>query len=109
MSAHSEGLLQEETTRQIIGAFFEVYNKLGPGFLESVYAAAMEHALRKRGLKVEREVWVVVYMDGVPIARQRMDMIVEDVVIVENKAKPYFPQGAADQLRDYLKATRLEV
>jgi GxxExxY protein len=112
MSARDEGLLHEKITRTIIGAFFEVYNKLGPGYLESVYAAAMERALKRRGLNVEREVRVLVYLDDEdddPIARQRMDMVVEDVILVENKAKKQFPHGAKDQLISYLTATPLEV
>ena len=109
MPPEQDGLLHEQITGTIIGVFYEVYTKLGPGFLESVYAAAMEHALKKRGLKVEREVMVLVYLDGDPIARQRMDMVVEDVVLVENKAKQRYPHGARDQLIDYLTATTLEV
>jgi GxxExxY protein len=103
------GLLHEPVTRIVLGAFFEVYNKLGPGFLESVYGAAMEHVLRRRGLHVEREVMVVVYLDDTPIARQRMDMLVAGVVILEHKASAKFPHGATRQLKDYLTATKLEV
>jgi GxxExxY protein len=109
MSAREDGLLHEQITRTIIGCFFEVYNKLGTGFLESVYAAAIEHVLRKRGLRVEREVRIIVYLDDVPIAWQRMDMLVEDVVLVENKAKRSLPVEATEQLTDYLKATRKEL
>ena len=112
MPEREEGLLHEKITRSIIGAFFEVYNKLGPGYLESVYAAAMERALKRRGLKVEREVRVLVYLDDEddePIARQRMDMVVEDVVLVENKAKKRFPHGGKLQVISYLTATPLEV
>lgn len=112
MSAREEGLLHEGVTRVIIGAFFEVYNKLGPGYLESVYAAAMERVLKRRGLKVEREVRVLVYLDDEdddPVSRQRMDMVVEDVILVENKAKKRFPHGGKDQLISYLTATPLEV
>jgi GxxExxY protein len=60
-------------TRTIIAAFFAVYNTLGFGFLESVYAAALERELQKRGLKVARDVSVQVWYDGAPIAWQRQD------------------------------------
>ena len=64
--------LDEQLTRSVIGAFYAVYNALGYGYLESVYCAALEYALRKRGHTVDREVSVEVFYDGVAIAWYRV-------------------------------------
>jgi GxxExxY protein len=70
----------------VIGGFFEVYTHLGYGLLETVYAAALRRELESRGLRVEREVWIDVLYKGDAIAKQRIDMIINDCVIVEIKA-----------------------
>ena len=102
-------LLEESLTRLIIGAFYEVYNVLGYGFLESVYARALELELRARGLKVEREVWVDVYYKGERVGVFRADMLVESRVVLEIKAKVAVSDPDRDQLRNYLKCSILEV
>lgn len=109
MSDHRPALLHELLTRSIVGSFFDVYNELGYGFLESVYAAAMEVALREKGHSVRREVSVPVYFRGQQITRQRLDMIVEEKVILEMKSTEKLPTSTEDQLRSYLRSTDLEV
>lgn len=103
------GLLEEALTREIIGAFYEVYNTLGYGFLESVYAAALERELKRRGLRVEREVWLDVYYKGERIGAFRADMVVESRVVVENKARVKVSDADRDQLRNYLRCSILEI
>ena len=100
---------EKELTRAIIGAFFLVYNKLGYGFLESVYAGALESVLTKAGHCVAREVRVPIYFDDEIIAHQRIDMIVDGKVIVELKATELLARIAEPQLLNYLRATNLEV
>ena len=102
-------LLHEDITRSIIAAFFAVYDRLGFGFLERVYCAALEIELRRRGHKVARKVPAVIYYDGVPIARQEMDFVVDDLIILEIKAR--FVLGPTDrpQLLNYLRATTFDV
>ena len=102
-------LLEEELTRSIIGAFFEVYNTLGYGFLEHVYVMALERELRARGHSVAREVSVTVYYKGEPLAQQRLDMIVDGKVIVEVKATELLHPSARRQLGSYLRSTRMRV
>ncbi|MDB4916976.1 MAG: GxxExxY protein [Gemmatimonadetes bacterium] len=109
MANRMDGLLYEDLTRSIIGAFFEVYNELGHGFLESVYTAALEIVLRERGHHVSREVRVMVHFRGIPIARQRMDMVVDDKVIVENKATRLLALADFQQILSYVTSTKLEV
>jgi GxxExxY protein len=77
-------LVQEETTEAIIGAFYEVYNTLGFGFLEHIYVMALERELIARGRHVAREVAVRVMYKGEQLSAQRLDMIVDGKVIVEN-------------------------
>src|SRR4051812_19272899 len=80
-------LLHQDITQAIINAYFVVYNRLGYGFAESIYAAALQHELVKAGRKVDREVNARVrYEDGIVLGRVRLDMIVDDKIIVENKA-----------------------
>src|SRR5688500_15933245 len=102
-------LVHEEVTRSIIGAFFYVFNYLGSGFLESVYAAAMTKVLRARGHLVQREVPVDVWFEDEVIALQRVDMVVDSKVIVELKSAERLSTAARLQLANYLSATRIEV
>ena len=102
-------LIDERLTYSIIGAFFDVYNYLGFGFLENIYKAALERELVARGHRVAREVYVPVYYKGELIGRQRIDMIVDGRVIVEVKSTHALQPIAARQLRNYLRATNLRV
>jgi GxxExxY protein len=103
------GLLHEGLTRSVIGAFYDVYNILGYGFLESVYSKALERELLSRGHAVHRNVAVEVLYKGEAIALQRLDLLVDDILIVEIKATSELPSVAARQLLNYLHATHLEV
>jgi GxxExxY protein len=102
-------MLHEEITSQIIAAFYTVYNKLGYGFLETVYESALVLELRKTGLKVMEQVPIEVCYDGRPIGEYFADLLVEEMVIVEVKAADALIQAHENQLVNYLKATRLEV
>jgi GxxExxY protein len=102
-------LAEERLTHAIIGAFFRVYNLLGFGFLEHVYAAALEIELKRRGLRVSREYSVRIYYGGEELCRQRLDFVVEDKVVVEIKSTFELHKRAGRQLRNYLRATDLEV
>lgn len=96
-------------TRSVIGAFFEVYNSLGYGFLEHVYASALEWELGERGHRVGREVAVTIGYKGREISRQRLDMIVDEILVVELKAGEMLPPTSLRQLFNYLRATQLQV
>ena len=102
-------LLEEGLTRSVIGAFYEVYNTLGFGFLEHVYVMALERELHMRGHRVGREVSTHVTYKGHVLAVQRIDMIVDERLIVETKATLETPKAAERQLLNYLRATNLEV
>jgi GxxExxY protein len=102
-------LLHKEITDRILGSFFQVHTELGSGYLESVYAKAMECALVEDGLEVERETPVAVYFRGQTVRTFRADLVVESVVLLEFKAGARFDPTAEAQLLNYLRATRLEV
>src|SRR3954471_19243502 len=91
-------LLHGDLTRAIIGAFFEVFRILGYGFSEHVYAAVLEKELTRRGFRVQREVSVPVYYRGEIAAWQRLDMLVEGLVVIEIKTGEKLPSIAASQL-----------
>ena len=79
-------LAEREITSDVIGSFYDVYNELGFGFLEFVYALALEKELLKRGRTVGREVSVPVVYKGEILANQRVDMVVDDKVVVDQVA-----------------------
>jgi GxxExxY protein len=96
-------------TDLIIKAFFNVYNKLGYGFLEKVYENAMVIELRKLGLEVINQKGIKVYYDEIEVGQYVADLIVEDVIIVELKAAESLCEEHEAQLTNYLKATNVEV
>jgi GxxExxY protein len=102
-------LLHEEITHSIIGAFHEVHNALGFGYLEHVYILALEIELKARGHAVAREVSVPVFYKGFPLTHQRFDMVIDGKVLVETKSTPKLPEIAPRQVRSYLQGTMLEV
>ena len=80
-------MIENDITYQIRGAIYEVYKALGPGLLESVYEEALTYELQKRGLKVERQKEVPIHYDGQLLSTSlRLDMLVEDKVIIELKS-----------------------
>lgn len=109
MALKDPSLTEEVLTRQIIGAFFYVYNTFHHGFLETIYARALEQVLTRSGHVVDREVRVPVWFEGNLIGYQRLDMLVDKKVVVEIKATERLPDHAERQLRSYLKAIRLDV
>jgi GxxExxY protein len=102
-------LVEERLTGSVIGAFFEVYNTLGFGFLEHVYVLALERELVARGHRVAREVSVPVVYKGETIAWQRLDMVVDERLVAETKSTYTLPPTATRQLHNYLHATRYRV
>lgn len=93
-----------EITYQIRGAIYDVYVELGPGLLESVYEEALVYELQQRGLSVERQKRVPIIYKGIEISSElRLDIIVEDQVIVELKSVEEMKKVFAKQLQTYLR------
>jgi GxxExxY protein len=98
---------EERLIYSIIGAFYEVYNALGFGFLEHLYVRALEYELQARGHHVGREVPVSVTYKGIELGVQRLDLLVDDRVVVEAKSTHGLPAVATRQVYNYLRATGL--
>lgn len=98
---------ENELSYKIRGARFKVYNTLGPGLLESVYEAALCYQLKKDGLKVDNQVKVDVVYDGkvLPVD-YRIDILVDDKVVIELKSVESLLPVHHKQLLTYLKLTK---
>jgi GxxExxY protein len=96
-------------TDAILGAFYEVYNELGAGFLESVYEAAMAIVLSQMRIDVQRQAQVGVRFRDTVIGSFRIDLLVGSRVAVEVKAAKTLDPAHEAQLLNYLRATDLEV
>ena len=99
-----------EITYEIRGAIYEVYKNLGPGLLESVYEEALVYELEKRGLKVERQKPVPIIYKGVTLTTDlRLDLLVEESVIVELKSVEEMKKLFSKQLLTYLRLMNKKV
>ena len=96
-------------TDKIVGVFYDVYNELGHGFLESTYAEALGVALEESGLSAAREVPVPVWFRGKKVGQYYADMIVEGLILLELKAARTLESAHEAQLLHYLRATDVEV
>ncbi len=94
-----------DTTERIIGCAIEVHRTLGTGLLERIYEDAILLELGQAGLRVQRQVPVRIQYKGVPLSELRIDLLVEDGVIVEIKAISKVPDEVCAQLVSYLRAT----
>lgn len=102
-------LYEVRLTHSVIGAFFEVYNHLGFGFSERIYANALEFELKSRAHDVRREVSFPVYYKGHWVGDHRLDMVVDSKLIVENKSSYQLKRENAQQVYNYVSASRLKV
>lgn len=99
-----------QVSGQIINAAMKVHSSLGPGLLESAYEACLLHELRQSGLKAQTQVSLPVSYDGVKIdVGYRIDLLVEDAVIVELKAVEALMPIHSAQLLSYLKLSDKKV
>jgi len=99
-----------EITAQIVDAAYKIHTQLGPGLLESVYEVALAHELKKRGLRVRRQVPVPIEFDGLKFDEGfRIDLLVEESIVAEIKSvetnHPIHPK----QLRTHLVLAKLQL
>ena len=99
----------QDLTKAIIEAFYNVFNRLGYGFLERVYENALVIELETMGLKVKQQMPIEVCYRGQTVGEYFADLVVEDKVIVELKAVANLLPSHEAQLLNYLKATTYEV
>ena len=105
----NRGFKHGELTRRIIGVFYEVYNELGHGFLESVYEEAMLIALTENSLRTGQQVPTRVWFRGRKVGDFKADILVEGAVILELKVARALEPIHEAQLLNYLRATDIEV
>ncbi|MCR5778933.1 MAG: GxxExxY protein [Bacteroidaceae bacterium] len=100
----------KQESYNIIGAAIQVYNILGPGFVEAVYQEALEIEFQRRGIPYEREKELNVYYDGVLLQKKfQPDFICYDKIIIELKAVMELDDMNRVQVYNYLKATGMEL
>ena len=102
-------IIEKELSYQIVQAAYEVFNALGPGFLEKIYEGGMQEELLLREHKIERQKQVPVYFKGKKIGNHILDLIVDGRVILELKAVAEIAPIHKQQALSYLKATGLEL
>lgn len=100
---------QSELTDLVIGVFYDVYNEMGFGCLESVYRKAMRFALMDKGLTAEEEVAVAVLFRGRNVGDFKADLLVNGLVLVELKTAEHLAPAHEAQVLNYLRATSLEL
>lgn len=109
-SSKLNSMIENDISFKIRGAIFRVYNALGPGLLESVYEIALAHVLTEMGLDVKRQVDLPVVFEGINLdAGFRIDLLVNDLVIVELKSVEELKSVHHKQLNTYLKLSNLKL
>ncbi|MBK7296476.1 MAG: GxxExxY protein [Flavobacteriales bacterium] len=99
----------KELTENLIGCAMTVHRALGPGFQESVYQNALAHELQKLGFRVACEQRIQVQYDTVIVGNFIADMLVNEMVLIENKAVQVFHLKHEVQVVNYLTATGIDV
>jgi GxxExxY protein len=100
--------MEDDLTGRIIGAAIEVHRTLGPGLLESIYEQALGVEFDLQGISYQRQVEVDVIYKGKVIKGQRIDILVDNEVVVEIKSLSKLPEVSTAQTLSYLKATGLK-
>ncbi len=106
---NEEKVVYKELSFKIIEACFEVHNILGPGYSEKIYEEALSKELRNRDIGYERQKLVEVYYKGEKIGEYRLDLVVENKIILELKAVSELSNIFEAQLLSYLKAAGMKL
>ena len=100
--------MSDDLTEKIIGAAIEVHRELGPGLLESIYEEALCYEFQLQGIKFARQVPADIVYKGKTISGHKLDLLVEDEVVVELKSLQKTPGVVISQTISYLKAANLK-
>lgn len=101
---------EERIGKVIVNASFLIHKAIGPGLLEKIYEVCLAHEIRKAGLKVKRQVTIPIEYDGIQFDEGlRLDLLVEDKVIIEIKSVEQVNPVWAAQIISHLKLTRLNL
>ena len=104
-----ESYLFSDVTELIIGSAMKVHNTLGYGFPEVIYHRALSIELQKTNLQVRSEIEITVQYEGQIIGKRRVDLLVNEQVLVELKALSVFDPSDNNQVLNYLTAFNLPV
>ena len=99
----------EQLIQRVIGAAIEVHRHLGPGFLESIYERALCHELKLQAIPFEKQVEILVPYKDISIPGQRIDLIIDEFLVLELKAVEDILPIHEAQLLSYLKSTELKI
>ncbi len=102
-------IIYRELSYKIMNAVFEVHNAIGPGYIESIYEEALFYEIEARGIQIERQKVIDIYYKEHWVGQHRLDLVVENKVILELKAVSAITDGFKQQTRSYLKATGLKL
>ncbi|MBK9357739.1 MAG: GxxExxY protein [Bacteroidales bacterium] len=102
-------MMYEDKSDKVINAFYKVYNRLGYGFLEKVYQNALLIELQSMGFDVKSQYPIKVYYEEYEVGEYYADILVDNCIIVENKAMEALREEHECQLINYLKATDIEI
>ena len=105
----NEQFRHAELTKAIIGCFYDVYNELGFGFIESVYENSLSLALRANGFEVHQQIAIPVWFRGAQVGDFDADVMVNHLILIELKTARAIEPSHLGQLLNYLKATEIEV
>jgi GxxExxY protein len=109
MNADPHRFKHKELTGKVIGVFYDVYNELGHGFIESVYEKSLQLALTSLGIKALRKIEIPVQFRGQSVGDFGADMLVENCLLLELKAVRALDSAHEAQLLNYLRATDIEL
>ena len=109
INTDAHGFKYGKITEKVIGVFFDVYNELGYGFLESVYQKSLVLALNSIGLKACARIDIPVSFRGHSVGNFEADVLVEDCLLLELKSARTIDPSHMAQLLNYLRATKIEV
>src|SRR2546423_15211354 len=109
MKTDIDGLKHGALTQTILGVFYDVYNELGHGFIESVYYRSLVLALESVGLNICSRVAIPVWFRGNQVGYFQADILVESCVLLELKVARRLDSSHRAQLLNYLRATEIEI
>ena len=109
LTDYKDGLVYKDLSYKIISAVYEVHNQLGPGFTESIYEEALIKEFHARNIVYERQKGIKVRYKGEVIGEYKLDLVIENKIILELKAVSELNEVFKSQLLSYLKASKLKL
>lgn len=106
---NNQKIIYKELSYEIVGLLFEVYNELGYGYQEKFYQRAIAIALDKKSIKYQQQIPFNVTYKGVKLGRYFLDFLIDGKIILEIKKGEHYSKKNIEQVKGYLKATKLKL